>query len=473
MMNYHRFYGRASRPVETCVVGTGGFGRSFLSQARHIPLVNCRVAVDVDAATAAAGLAAAGFGPASIARCDTAAAAREAWNSGLAIAAGSLDVVVGLPLDMLIEATGRPDAGARHAELALERGLDVALVSKEVDSVVGPGLARLAAARGRIVTPVDGDQPSLLIGLVTWAEVLGFEIVSAGKSSEYDFVFDSATGLLESNGQSRQAPAMAEHWHLGGGDARAVTAARAEAAAGFPLRAVPDLCELQIVANATGLVPDRADFHAPIARIAEVATILSIQAEGGLLSGERRLDVFHCLREAHEPSFAGGVFVVVRARDKASWDMLAAKGHLLSRTGETAMLYLPRHLLGLEAATTILDVAVHRMSGYGDDYSARCDLVAVAAEDLPAGRVLAMGGHHHSIAGVTAELRPARGLSADAPLPFYLAADLTLARPVPAGATLTPADVVALPDTALLRLRRQQDAQGPAGASNGERAGAA
>ena len=48
----------------------------------------------------------------------------------------------------------------------------------------------MAAARGKIVTPVDGDQPSLLIALVSWAEVLGFDIVSAGKSSEYDFVYD-------------------------------------------------------------------------------------------------------------------------------------------------------------------------------------------------------------------------------------------------------------------------------------------
>ena len=239
--------------------------------------------------------------------------------------------------------------------MAIEAGQDVALVSKEVDSVVGPELARRAAARGKLVTPVDGDQPSLLIALVSWAEVLGFDIVCAGKSSEYDFVYDRGTGELTSNGRTQHRPGLAALWDLGAGDAAETCAARVAAAEGFALRAVPDLCELQVVANATGLMPDRSDFHAPIARIAEVPTILATTADGGLLSGERRLDVFHCLREPHEPSFAGGVFVVVRARDRASWEMLAAKGHAVSRSGETAMVYVPRHLLGLEAATSILD----------------------------------------------------------------------------------------------------------------------
>jgi predicted homoserine dehydrogenase-like protein len=45
------------------------------------------------------------------------------------------------------------------------------------------------------MTPVDGDQPSLLMGLATWAEMLGFTMVAAGKSSEYDFVFDEKGGI--------------------------------------------------------------------------------------------------------------------------------------------------------------------------------------------------------------------------------------------------------------------------------------
>ena len=111
-MNFHTFYGRARRPVETCVVGTGGFGRSFLAQVGFCRLVNCRVAVDVDIELAAQGLLAARVAPEMIARCDTAEGASAAWRAGKFIAADALATVLHLPLDQVVEATGRPEEGA-------------------------------------------------------------------------------------------------------------------------------------------------------------------------------------------------------------------------------------------------------------------------------------------------------------------------------------------------------------------------
>jgi predicted homoserine dehydrogenase-like protein len=167
--------------------------------------------------------------------------------------------------------------------------------------------------------------------------------------------------------------------------------------------------------------------------------------------------VFHCLRRPDEASFAGGVFVVVRCGDRMSWDMLEQKGHVVSRSGATAMLYLPRHILGLEAATSVLDAAIHRLSGYGPDYRPRVDLVAIATEDLASGTLLRMGGHHHMIDGVTAELRPAAALKPDAAAPFYLAADRRLIRAVRKGDALVVGDLDLEGDSPLLSLRRLQD----------------
>lgn len=458
-MNYHTYYAKAERPVETCVVGTGGFGQSYLAQAQRVPLMNARIAVDLTADSAAAGLRAAGIEPRRIQICTSASDARMAWDRGDYIAAGDLAIVAELPIDVIVEATGQPIAAARHALIALEAGKHLALVTKELDSVVGPGLKALAEDRGRIVTTVDGDQPSLLIGLATWAEVMGFDIVAAGKSSEYDFVFDPATRRISSNGRVADDVDLAPHWDLGARPVEEILNARHAAIAGFPQRAVPDLCELMVAANATGLQPDRMDLHAPLARIGEVPTILSRRREGGILEGARRLDVFHCLRKPDEVSFAGGVFVVIRCEDAKSWDMLAQKGHIVSRTGETAMAYLPRHLLGLEAATSILDAAIHNVSGYGSDYRPRYDLVAVATEDLPAGTLLTMGGHHHTISGVTAEFRPAAPLTAGTPAPFYLAADCRLAASVRQGEEIRIGDLDLPEDSPLLRLRRSQDAR--------------
>lgn len=458
-MNFHAHYAGITAPVETCLVGSGSFGRSYLAQSRRTRLVNARIAVDMTAEAAARAFAAAGFASAEIALCETAAEARAAWDDRKCVAAASLEVVLDLPFQLLVEATGSPEGATQYSLAAIEAGRHVALVSKEADSVVGPGLARLAREKGVVVTPVDGDQPSLLIALASWAEVLGLEIIAAGKSSEYDFVLDAATGNVTCNGVTHSLPALPEHWLPG---ARPIAATAAERARilgeAFPLRAVPDLCEMTLVANALGFSADAAGFHAPPARVPEIADLFAERSEGGLMSGTRRIDVFHHLRLAEEASFAGGVFIVVRCDSAETWEMLAGKGHVVSRSGNTAALYLPRHLLGVEVATSILDAAGLGRSGYGEDYRPRQDLVAVAQRDLAAGTVLTMGGHHHSIDGVGAEVRPAAPLAADRPAPFYLVANRPLTRAVKAGEAIRLGDVEIDSNSALLAMRRRQDA---------------
>jgi predicted homoserine dehydrogenase-like protein len=456
-MNHLDYFAAAKRPVETCVVGSGGFGRSFLAQGLRVPLMRARIAVDRDIAIAAAGFTDLGVPLEKVARCESAAAAEAAWAQGKFIAAGDLADVVGLPIDVVVEATGNPEAGARHGRLAIEAGRHLVMVSKEADSVVGPYLAHLARARGKVVTPVDGDQPSLLIGLVTWAQTLGFEIVAGGKSSEYDFVYDEASGTMTSNGKSHVLPGFAAHL-ANRGPLAELAEARSRVCAALPQRAVPDLCELLVVANATGFLPDRADLHAPIARIPEVADFLAPTAEGGLLSRAQALDVFHCLRRPDEASFAGGVFVIVRCEDAVSWKLLAEKGHVVSRDAKRAMLYLPRHLLGLEAATSVLEAAVHGRSSGAQQPKPQLDLTARASRRLPAGTTLEMGGHHHTIDGATPELQPARPLAPANAAPFYLAANRRLVREVEAGATITLGDIEVDQESELYKLRQAQDA---------------
>ncbi len=458
-MNFHAHYASITKPVETCLVGSGSFGQSFIGQSRRMKLVNARIAVDMTAEGAARAMVAAGISADEVATCETPAEAAAAWAAGRHVAAGKLETVIGLPFELLIEATGSPEAATRHTLAAIDAGKHVALVSKEADSVVGPGLAHMARQKGVVVTPVDGDQPSLLVALVTWAEVLGLEIIAAGKSSEYDFVLDPQTGNVTCNGVTKPLPELRDHWLAGDRHPAAVAAERARIlGTAFPLRAVPDLCEMTLVANATGLAADTAAFHSPPARIPELADLFAPQSRGGLMSGVNRVDVFHHVRLAEEASFAGGVFIVVRYDDETTWDVLAGKGHVVSREAGTAMIYLPRHLLGVEAATSVLDAVGLGRSGYGDDYRPRQDLVAVAQRDLPEGTVLHMGGHHHNIDGVGAEMRPAAPLAEDRPAPFYLVADRKLVRAVKAGEPIRLGDVTIDESSILLQTRRKQDA---------------
>ena len=47
--------------------------------------------------------------------CRTAAEARTAWEAGDHIAASDLAVVLDLPIEVVVEATGHPEAAVRHA----------------------------------------------------------------------------------------------------------------------------------------------------------------------------------------------------------------------------------------------------------------------------------------------------------------------------------------------------------------------
>ena len=94
--------------------------------------------------------------------------------------------------------------------------------------MVGPILARRAASAGVVHTPVDGDQPSLLIGLITWAQAIGLTIVGAGKSSEYDFVHDPETGTILCNGGTYEVPGFAPFARMGDRSAAEIVAARAD-----------------------------------------------------------------------------------------------------------------------------------------------------------------------------------------------------------------------------------------------------
>jgi predicted homoserine dehydrogenase-like protein len=328
------------------------------------------------------------------------------------------------------------------------------MVTKEADCVVGPILQAKAAAAGRLCTPVDGDQPSLAIALVAWARTLGLEVVCAGKSGEYDLVYSAAGATLAAGGATRPAAELAALWTVPPARLAATVAARAEALADVTRATVPDLCELTIIANATGLAPDRPALHAPIARTLELPELFRPRTAGGLLERAGAVDMFVGLRRDDEPSFAGGVFVVVRCDDPAAWRVLRAKGIPTSDDLGCALLHNPVHLLGVEAPASILAAVLSGLPAA--TLQPAHDLVARATRALRAGERLAIGARH-TIPGVEALIVPAQPAGAAAPLPYYMLAGCTLRAPVHAGAILTRAMVEPPADSTLWALRAEQD----------------
>jgi predicted homoserine dehydrogenase-like protein len=444
----------AERPVRAALLGAGEFGLSLIAQSRRMEGLRIDAVFDLDPARVGKALAAMGV-PHRL--CASRAQAHAAADAGEVALCERLDDLLSLKLDIAVEATGHAEAGAAHGLAALAAGLGVAMVSKEAECVVGPALARRAAAAGLPWTLVDGDQPALLIGLVSWARTLGLPILAAGKSSEYDFVYDPADGVTRWLDLSVTAPGIARHWALGE-DAPATITARAGLLEGLPQRTVPDSCEMTLVANATGLLPDRPDFHAPLAHTPELAEIYGLREAGGLLEKPGALDVFNCLRRPDEASFAGGVFVVVELPDRRTGDLFAGKGIPVSRDRRRALIYNPSHLLGVEAPISIMAAARLGHSILDAEYRPRIDLVARASRALPAGHLMAIEGNRHAVPGLEPLLLPSAPAGPAAPLPYYMAVGLRLIRPVAAGAMLCFADVEAPAGSVLWSLRREQDA---------------
>jgi predicted homoserine dehydrogenase-like protein len=166
--------------------------------------------------------------------------------------------------------------------------------------------------------------------------------------------------------------------------------------------------------------------------------------------------MFNCLRRPDELSFAGGVFVVVEAPDEATGRLFAAKGIPVCPDGRYVLLHNPVHLLGAEAAVSMLSAASLGCSTGGMVVRPVVDLVASASRDLEVGEMLEMGARH-VVDGLEHALEPAQPMGADARLPYYLAVGGRLRRRVRRGEPLRCADVDVPGDSVLLQLRQAQD----------------
>lgn len=437
---HHLFAATQGRSVRYALSGAGGgFARTLLAQTLRIEALRPSVLCDRDLPSLRAVLGELGYDTARLVDCADASAVADARSRGHIALVADGALLGAADWDILVEATGSPVHGYAMAEEALRAGRHVAMVSKEVDSVAGLHLAELAEQGGLVYTTADGDQPANLIGLVTWAQFLGLDIVAIGKSSEYDLVFDPEQGTVTQLDTTVPAPDLGALLTLGD-DVPGTLKARAEAVSALPQGATADYCEMAVVATNTGFKPDTERLHYPVARIAELADIYRLREDGGVLRRDGAVDVFSALRLPDEASFAGGVFVVVRTGDPETWETLRGKGHVVSRDGGYAAVYLPYHLMGVETPLSLLSAVLHHRPSGGTDPRGHAVLAGRARQDLPAGTVLDMGGHHHDVTGVQAVLLRDED-SPDDVAPLYLAAHTTLARPVAAGELILLGDL--------------------------------
>jgi predicted homoserine dehydrogenase-like protein len=96
-------------------------------------------------------------------------------------------------IEVVVECTGHPAAGLRHALAAIEHGKHVVMVNVEADVLAGPLLAERAREAGVVYSMAYGDQPALVCELVDTIRADGLPVVAAGKGTKYLPRFHAST----------------------------------------------------------------------------------------------------------------------------------------------------------------------------------------------------------------------------------------------------------------------------------------
>ncbi|HAF85135.1 MAG TPA: hypothetical protein DCG32_01935 [Sphaerochaeta sp.] len=458
-MNYDLlFSSSSSKKVELAIIGVGGFNHSLFIYGMRNDKLSIRILCGRNIQKCFDAYSSAGVKKENIVHCTEKEVGLKAFDEGKSLIFDNVKLAMQMPFDVVVEGTGNPEVSATYALYAIENHKHVVAVTKESDSVVGSLLSKKARENGVVYSLAEGDQPSLLIGLVTWARNAGLTILGIGKASEYDFIYDEQESTVEVLGQKVHIPGFAEVWSLGQ-DYEATVKKRSELLGMFNQRSVPDLAEMSIVCNhLPDFDPDLEAFHYPVARTLEVPDLMCPRKEGGLFSGTKKIDVFNCLRRTDEQSMEGGEFVVVACDDEETWQVLKDKGVPVSKNGKTAMIYYPAHYLGFEALFSVLSIGLLGLPTGSYKPTPRYDLVAKANRDMKKGIQLKAVGHHHVIEGFDGILRPATRIDENTQLPYYLADNMKLSRDVKAGELLT-SEMLEVPqeDMILWSLRREQD----------------
>jgi len=428
----------AGRPLRVALVGAGKFGTMFLAQARRTPGIHVCVVADLDMKRAAQSLARAGWDVARYRARSVDEACRDSatWltdDAERAIAAG--------PVEIVIDATGSPAAGIRHALAAIAQGKHIVMVNVEADCLAGPLLARRAREAGVVYSLAYGDQPALICEMVDWARAAGFEVVAAGKGTKYLPVYHDSTPETVW-GHYGFTPEQ-----VAGGDFNA------QMFNSF-LDGTKSAIEMAAVANATGLLPAPGGLAFPPCGADELARVLRPASDGGVLHHRGQVEVVSSLRRDGSPverDLRWGVYCTFAADDEYVKRCFAEYGLATDDSGNYAAMYKPYHLIGLELGISVASAGL-RGEPTGAPMGFHGDVVAIAKRDLAEGETLDGEGGQT----VWGRLVPARDSLALGGLPIGLAHGIRLVRRIPKGQPLSWNDV-AMPDSEAVRVRRDME----------------
>lgn len=426
------------KPVRVGLIGAGKFGSMVLAQARKIEGYHVVAVADLDVGRVRAAMERTGWEEAEY----SATSFGDAMDTGRTFATDDAKALCDFDgIDCVIEATGHPLAGVRHALMGIEGGKHLVMVNVEADVMCGPLLARKAREKGLVYSMAYGDQPAFCCELVDWVRSSGFELVSAGKGMNFQpgYRYSTPDTVWGYFGWSEEFVAKGDFNPKMYNSFTDGTKAAIEMAA---------------VANGTGLdCPDDGLAFYP-AGLHDLARVFKPQSEGGRLPRAGLTDI----AASREPdgrtvqnNIQYGMFVTFRAPDEYTRNCFEQYGLLTDETGWYGSMWRPFHLIGLETSVSVLSACL-RGEPTGTAKEFRGDAVATAKSNLKAGDMLDGEGGY----AVWAKAVPATVSAQNDALPIGLAHNVRLKRDVARDQIVSFDDVDLRDDLDVVEVRREQ-----------------
>ena len=434
------------RPIRVGLIGAGRFGTTVAAQVGQMAGMRFSLICDLNPESAMMAARAGTRGNMDrIVRATTRDSVADAVMRDQCVTTDDLTVALESPVDVIVEATGRPGIATRVAFDAIAAGKHVIMVTVEADVLLGAALAKRAREAGCVYSLADGDQPAVTVRMVQWARAAGYTVVAAGRG----------TKMFPSDPDGHPDEAFSRY----GFDPEIVERRRFNPTMYNSFRdGSKAQLEMTALANATGLIPDRRGMHEPSSGWSDLPLHFRPRDEGGLLHSTGVVDLANAVASDGVSivprSIESGVWVVVTSDQPLLHEDLAFYGLPASPDKRYAAFWRPYHLCGIETPMSIAEAALFGTPTAAPIGAPVADVITVAKRDLQAGEVLDGSGG----ALVRGQIERIEIALRENLLPLGLADRVTVLRPIRRGESIPRDAVTTLSDPLVSQLRSEHEA---------------
>lgn len=398
-----------ANPIRVGVIGAGQMGYGMISQISTIP-----------------GMVVAGISDINLSNADRAA---QAFNQSskqkvdILTSTDFREIVHSDSVEVIVDATGVPEAGAKIALETLIAKKHLVLLNVEIDITIGPLMKKLYDAAGLVYTGSDGDEPAATAQLFEFAKSMGMKVLVAGKGKNNALKVSANPDTAAEEAASKQ---MNSHMLAAFQDG------------------TKTMAEMNLLANAIGFVPDVPGMHGISADLKGTVENLDLKENGGVL------DKFGVVE--YVDGIAPGVFVIVEGQNEG----VKHEMNYLLKVGDRDhhIIYRPYHLCSLETPLTIARAVLEHDYAIVPLGAPIAETVAVAKRDIKAGeKIDGIGGF--CVRGV---VETHEDMKKNDNVPIGLVGGNSVAkRDIKDGTFLTYDDIELDETTTVYKLRKLQD----------------